>query len=37
MALSNVRDRLRLLHDLETGFQAGVKKGQYVVRIDLPA
>ena len=37
MALNNVRDRLRLLHDLETGFQAGVKQGQYVVHIDLPA
>ena len=37
MALDNVRDRLRLLHDLETGFHAGVKHGQYVVHIDLPA
>lgn len=37
MALNNVRDRLHLLHDLETGFQAGVKQGQYVVHIDLPA
>lgn len=37
MALNNVRDRLRLLHDLETGFSAGVKQGQYVVHIDLPA
>lgn len=37
MALNNVRDRLRLLHDLETGFQAGIKQGQYVVHIDLPA
>ena len=37
MALNNVRDRLRLLHDLETGFQAGVKQGLYVVHIDLPA
>ena len=37
IALNNVRDRLRLLHDLETGFSAGVKQGQYVVHIDLPA
>jgi two-component system sensor histidine kinase AlgZ len=37
MALNNVRDRLRLLHDLETGFQAGVKQSLYVVHIDLPA
>jgi two-component system sensor histidine kinase AlgZ len=36
MALNNVRDRLRLLHDLETGFHAGVKQGLYVVHIDLP-
>ncbi len=37
MALNNVRDRLRLLHDLESQFQAGVKQGRYVVRLELPA
>ena len=36
MALMNVRDRLRLLHDLESGFQAGVKHDLYIVHIDLP-
>lgn len=36
MALNNVRDRLRLLHDLESGFQAGIRQGQYVVQIDIP-
>jgi two-component system, LytTR family, sensor histidine kinase AlgZ len=37
IALKNVRDRLSLLHDLESSFQAGVKNGHYVVRIELPA
>ena len=37
MALNNVRDRLRLLHDLESQFHAGIKHGQYVVRMELPA
>lgn len=36
IALNNVRDRLRLLHDLESSFQAGVKDGNYVVRMELP-
>lgn len=36
MALNNVRNRLRLLHDLESQFHAGVKHGQYVVRIGIP-
>jgi two-component system sensor histidine kinase AlgZ len=36
MALSNVRQRLSLLHDLESTFQAGVKNGQFIVRIELP-
>ena len=36
MALKNVRDRLSLLHDLESSFSAGVKNDQYVVRIELP-
>ena len=37
IALNNVRNRLRLLHDLESQFQAGVKQGQYVVRMEIPA
>jgi two-component system, LytTR family, sensor histidine kinase AlgZ len=37
MALNNVRDRLKLLHDIESSFQAGVKNDQFVVRIELPA
>jgi two-component system, LytTR family, sensor histidine kinase AlgZ len=37
IALNNVRDRLRLLHDLESSFQAAAKDGQFVVRIELPA
>lgn len=37
MALNNVRDRLRLLYDVESSFQASAKLGQYVVRIELPA
>ena len=36
MALRNVRDRLLLLHDVECEFRAGIKNGQYQVRIDLP-
>lgn len=36
MALNNVRDRLRLLHDLESRFQAGLRRGMYVVQIDIP-
>jgi two-component system sensor histidine kinase AlgZ len=36
MALKNVRDRLRLLHDLESSFQAGEKSGTYVVRMEFP-
>ena len=36
IALNNVRDRLRLLHDIESSFQAGVKDGHYVVRMELP-
>jgi two-component system sensor histidine kinase AlgZ len=36
IALNNVRDRLSLLHDLESSFQAGVKDGNYVVRMELP-
>jgi two-component system, LytTR family, sensor histidine kinase AlgZ len=37
IALKNVRDRLSLLHDLESTFHAGVKHDHYVVRIELPA
>ena len=37
IALKNVRDRLSLLHDLESTFHAGVKNGHYIVRIELPA
>ena len=36
MALNNVRERLSLLHDLESTFQAGAKNGQFNVRIELP-
>ncbi len=36
MALRNVRDRLLLLHDVECEFRAGIKAGQYQVRIDVP-
>ena len=36
IALRNVRDRLLLLHDVECDFRAGVKGGQYQVRIELP-
>lgn len=37
IALNNVRDRLRLLHDLESSFFAGEKNGLYVVRMEFPA
>ncbi len=40
IALNNVRDRLRLLYDVESSFRAGAKTGtkagQYLVRIELP-
>ena len=36
MALNNVRERLSLLHDLESTFQAGIKNEQFNVRIELP-
>ena len=36
MALNNVRGRLSLLHDIESSFQAVVKDGHYVVRMELP-
>jgi two-component system, LytTR family, sensor histidine kinase AlgZ len=36
IALKNVRDRLSLMHDLESSFHASVKHDHYVVRIELP-
>ncbi|WOI43594.1 histidine kinase [Acidovorax sp. BLS4] len=37
IALANVRDRLRLLHDVQCEFSAGMQNGRYQVRISLPA
>lgn len=37
IALDNVRARLRLLHDVEGDFSAGLHDGLYQVRIALPA
>ncbi|SDM47797.1 two-component system, LytT family, sensor histidine kinase AlgZ [Oryzisolibacter propanilivorax] len=37
IAQANVRDRLRLLHDVDGDFRAGVQDGLYRVRISLPA
>ncbi|MBX3586548.1 MAG: histidine kinase [Ramlibacter sp.] len=37
LALGNVQDRLRLLHDVQSQFQAGLKDGVYQVRIEVPA
>ncbi|POR11662.1 histidine kinase [Diaphorobacter sp. LR2014-1] len=37
IAQANVRDRLRLLHDVDCDFSAGVQGGLYQVRISLPA
>ena len=37
VAQGNVRDRLRLLHDVECEFQAGLKDGVYQVRMEVPA
>ena len=36
VAQDNVRDRLRLLHDLPAQFQAGLRDGLYQVRIEVP-
>ncbi len=36
LALDNVRDRLNLLHDVHSQFQAGLKDGVYQVRMELP-
>jgi len=37
IALNNVRDRLKLLHDVQASFRAGVDGDHYRVRIDIPA
>ena len=37
VALRNVRDRLRLLHDVQASFQAIQVDGIYQVRIEVPA
>ncbi len=37
IALDNVRDRLRLMHDMEVQFRAGIDQDRYRVRIDIPA
>lgn len=37
VALDNVRDRLRLLHDVQCQFQSVLKDGVFLVRIELPA
>jgi two-component system sensor histidine kinase AlgZ len=36
VALANVRERLRLLHDLDAGFEAGAHDGLWRVRIAVP-
>jgi two-component system sensor histidine kinase AlgZ len=37
IALANVRDRLRLLHDMQAQFSAGMDQKHYRVRIAIPA
>ncbi|MBC7394919.1 MAG: sensor histidine kinase, partial [Variovorax sp.] len=37
IALDNVRDRLRLLHDMQAQFSAGLDQQNYRVRIAIPA
>jgi two-component system sensor histidine kinase AlgZ len=37
VALDNVRDRLRLLHDVQAQFQTALMDGRYQVRIEVPA
>jgi two-component system sensor histidine kinase AlgZ len=37
LALDNVRDRLRLLHDVQCQFQSALKDGVFQVRIEVPA
>ncbi len=36
VALRNVRERLALLHDVQSHFQCGLKNGVYQVRIEVP-
>jgi two-component system sensor histidine kinase AlgZ len=36
VAQNNVRDRLRLLHDVQGQFQAALKDGVYQVRMEVP-
>jgi two-component system, LytTR family, sensor histidine kinase AlgZ len=36
VALRNVEDRLKLLHDLQTAFRATMVDGVYQVRIEVP-
>lgn len=36
VALANVRDRLRLLHDVQGQFQSGRQEGVFQVRIEVP-
>jgi two-component system sensor histidine kinase AlgZ len=37
VAQDNVRDRLRLLHDIHAQFQTVLKDGIYQVRLEVPA
>jgi two-component system, LytTR family, sensor histidine kinase AlgZ len=37
VALGNVRDRLRLLHDMQAQFQTALIDGRYQVRMEFPA
>jgi len=37
VAQDNVRDRLRLLHDVQAQFKAVLKDGVYQVRMEIPA
>jgi two-component system sensor histidine kinase AlgZ len=37
VAQDNVRDRLRLLHDVQAQFQTALRDGVYQVRIEVPA
>ena len=36
VAQDNVRDRLRLLHDVQGQFQTALKDGVYQVRMEVP-